>query len=167
MGSHKYIPGFCRRHLNKSNHTRRSGFPRTSPRCAGTVTPSLLSPPLLFQRSFSQDPGPGQREFLSLCWRSSAERPAAPSQPELGAWRGFCCCSRRVRGPLQSQESPEHRVWTFSRREARAQPSGDAGLQAGGLPVPPAPPPTWSSSGAAVRDSRVTILLSRQKACLG
>ena len=33
--------------------------------------------------------------------------------------------------------------------------------------VAPAPPQTWSSSGVAVRDSRVTFLLSRQKACLG
>lgn len=31
--------------------------------------------------------------------------------------------------------------------------------------VPPAPPQTWSSSGVAVRDSRVTFLLSRQKSC--
>lgn len=48
-----------------------------------------------------------------------------------------------------------------------AQPGGDAGLQVAGRPVPPAPPPTWTSSGVAVRDSCVTFLLSRQKACLG
>lgn len=33
--------------------------------------------------------------------------------------------------------------------------------------IPPAPPPTWSSSGAAVRDLCMTFLLSRQKVCLG
>lgn len=103
-------------------------------------------------------------------WGSSAERPAAPSQPELGAWRGFCvafaaapagcavlCSLRRVRSTgfgCFPAGRPEH-------SQVGCGPSGR------GLPVPPAPPPPWSSSEAAVRASRVTVLLSRQEACLG
>lgn len=176
--SHKYIPGFCMRHFNKSNHTD-SGFPTTNPRCAGTVTPSLLSPPLLFQRSFWQDPGPpatvcpSRSAFSWKSWSSSAQ-PASRDFVSFNsrAWRGFCGCSlqgarssaSRRRGLAGRQGSDLDR---FPRREVRPQPGGDHRLQVADLPAPPAPPPTGSSSGVAVRDSCVTCLLSGQKVCLG
>lgn len=93
----------CKAH--KSNHHKESGFHKANLRLAVTVTPSLLSSPLLFQRRFLQDPGLSNVFFQALHhslflshsafpWKSliSSVKPASNALVSfnLGGWLGFC-----------------------------------------------------------------------------
>lgn len=167
------------------SHPQESGFHKTNPRLAGTVPPSWPAAPC-FSRGVHAGsgpehgfpPGPDHSFSLSHCifsWKRfiSPGKPASKAlvSSNRGAWLRFHT------GPsLQGSRSfaclrggPErHAGMVFPCRGGETfSQEADEGLQMADRLRAAEPPPAWSPSGVAVRDSCTTFLLSWQTVCLG
>lgn len=175
----------------QSKHRKDSNFLSQIP-CLQWLPPfACFQPSRLFQRRFLQDPGLSTAFFQALhhsglfiylfishsafSWRNL-------STPEKPASDGFVCFLNS-RARLTSPSIPHCKIccpllaWRRSgcdactvlhslRGEICSQ-AGDEGLQMADRPSAANTASNLELHGVAVRDSRMTFLLSRQKVCLG
>lgn len=137
--------------MSKSNDHKESGFQETNPRLRVTVAPACSQPSALAGSSPRHRflLGPPPQLFIPLALLRSSV--AAGPRPSLQS------CS-----PLLPARVSVWTVFPFQRRRHHRR-AGNEGLQMADDDHMPAALPQTCGSVPAVRDTRVTFLLSRQK----